>query len=189
MRTLTLRALALAVPLFSAAPALAHGGHAEGFAAGLAHPLLGVDHLLAMLAIGIWAGIGGMARAWVVPAGFLGGMAAGIGLGLILALPGGIEHGIAATVLALGLALALALPARAAIALPVAVVFGLLHGSVHGAEIGGAAGATSFGMLAASAALLALGVLIGRVATARIFLARAGGTGIACAGLALLIAG
>lgn len=189
MRTLTLRALALTVPLLSAAPALAHGGHAEGFAAGLAHPVLGVDHLLVMLAIGIWAGIGGMARVWVVPTGFLGGMAAGIGLGLVLALPGGIEHGIAATVLALGLALALTLPARAAIALPLAVAFGLLHGGAHGAEIGGAAGATAFGMLAASAALLALGVLMGRAATTRVVLARASGAGIACAGLALLIAG
>ena len=189
MRTLTLRALALAVSLLSTAPALAHGGHAEGFAAGLAHPLLGVDHLLAMLAIGIWAGIGGLARAWVVPAGFLGGMAAGIGLGLVLALPGGIEHGIAATVLALGLVLALTLPARATIALPLAVAFGLLHGGVHGAEIGGAAGVTALGMLAASVALLAIGVAVGRATTARIVLARAGGAGIACAGLALLIAG
>lgn len=186
-RLLPLRASALILPVLAAGPALAHGGHAEGLAAGFSHPLLGVDHLVAMLAIGLWAGQSGLARAWALPAAFLGGMAAGIGLGLVTALPAWIEPGVAATVLVLGLVVALAVPMRAAIALPLAAAFGLLHGAAHGSEIGGSVLLTAAGMLAASAVLHAAGFTLGRVATGRVAMLRAGGAGIAAVGAVLLV--
>ena len=61
-----LRASAVILPVLAAGPAFAHGGHAEGLAAGFTHPLLGIDHLVAMLAIGLWAAQSGMARAWAL---------------------------------------------------------------------------------------------------------------------------
>lgn len=168
-----LRACALILPTLAAGPALAHGGHAEGLVDGLTHPLLGVDHLVAMLAIGAWAALGGMRRAWTLPVAFLAAMGAGIGLGLTVTLPAGIEQGVVATAVALVLAAGLALPCRAVIALPLAVLSGLLHGAVHGAEIGGAAAATVFGMLVASAALHAVGFAAGwAVVTRRAAIAR-----------------
>lgn len=182
-----LRACALILPTLAAGPAFAHGGHSEGLAAGFAHPLLGVDHLVAMIAIGLWAAQSGFARAWALPAAFLGGMAAGIGLGLATELPAWIEPGVAATVLVLGLVVALAVPLRAGVALPLAAAFGVLHGAAHGGEIGGAVLPTALGMLAASAMLHAAGFAIGRATAGRVALLRAGGAGIAAAGVALLV--
>lgn len=182
------RACALILPTLASGPALAHGGHAEGLGAGFAHPLLGTDHLVAMLAIGLWAALARHGRAWALPAAFLGGMAGGIGLGLVGGPPGWIEPGVAASLLVLGLVLALALPVPAAIAMPLAGAFGLLHGSVHGGEIGGAVLPTALGMLAASAVLHAAGFAMGRAAARRTVLLRAGGAGIAAAGLALVLA-
>lgn len=184
-----LRASALILPVLAAGPAFAHGGHADGLAAGFTHPLLGVDHLVAMLAIGFWAAQSGMARGWTLPAAFLGGMAGGIGLGLVTALPAWIEPGVAATVLVLGLVVALAVPMRAAVAVPLAAGFGLLHGVAHGGEIGGSVLLTAAGMLAASAALHAAGFAIGRAARGQALLLRSGGAGIAVAGVALLLLG
>jgi urease accessory protein len=184
-----LRASALILPILAAGPALAHEGHSEGLAAGFAHPLLGVDHLVAMLAIGLWAAQAGLARAWWLPGAFLGGMAAGIATGVTTALPGWIEPGVAATLLVLGLVVALAVPMRAAIALPLAGAFGVLHGLAHGGEIGGSLLLTAAGMLAASALLHAVGFAVGRAAAGRAMVARAGGAGIAAAGVALMLAG
>jgi urease accessory protein len=183
------RALALLLPLLAATPALAHGGHTEGFGAGLAHPMLGLDHLVAMVAIGLWAAQAGRGQSWLLPGGFLAGMAGGIALGQMAAPPPGIEHGVAASVLALGLIVAIAVPLRLVVALPLALGFGLLHGAVHGGEIGGAVAATALGMLAASAALHAVGFGIGRAAAGRLALARAGGAGIAAVGTLLLVVG
>ena len=184
MTTFIFRAAAFIAAVAAAGPALAHGGHTEGFAAGMAHPLLGIDHLLGMLAVGLWAAQAG-SRA--LPVAFLAGMAGGLALGLATALPGWMEHGVAASVLALGLILALAVPARAALALPAATVFGLLHGAVHGGEIGGAVPATVLGMLLASAGLQAAGYAIGRASAGRMAVARAGGAGIAAVGAVLLV--
>lgn len=183
------RASALILPMLTATgPALAHGGHADGLGAGLAHPLLGMDHLVAMLAIGLWAAQARFTRAWWLPAAFIGGMAGGIALGVATMSPAWIEPGVAATVLILGLVVALAVPMRAALALPLAGGFGLLHGLAHGSEIGGSLLLTAAGMLAASAALHAAGFALGRAATGRLALLRAGGAGIAAAGVALIIA-
>ena len=161
--------LALAAALLAPLPALAHpGDHHLGFIAGLAHPLGGLDHLLAMIALGLWAGlIGGTAR-WALPTGFLGGMALGGLLGAAgVALPL-VEPGILASLVVLGglAAFTLRLPLPAALA--VAAGFGLLHGHAHGAEALGAAiipyGA---GVLLATALLHGVGLALAAPASAR----------------------
>ncbi len=188
MTRFALRAAALLAPLLAAGPALAHGGHVEGLGAGFAHPFLGADHLLAMLAIGIWAAQAGMARAWLLPACFLGGMASGIALGLLAPIAP-LEQTVAGTLVVLGLVVAVAAPAPARLAVPAAIVFGLLHGSVHGLEIGGAPMTTAAGMLAASAVLHAAGYFGARALMVRDAIPRATGAAIASVGLMLVLAG
>ena len=182
MTTPILRALALLLPLLAATPALAHGGHTEGFAAGVSHPLLGLDHLVAMTAIGIWAA---QARLIALPFGFLAGMAGGIALGLAIELPGIVEHSVAGTLVLIGLAVALAVRLPAPVAVAAAALFGLLHGAAHGGEIGAGAAWTAAGMLLGSALLHAAGYAIGTAATQRI--ARVGGVGVAAVGAVLLL--
>ena len=146
------------------APAFAHLDPAEhgSLMAGLSHPLSGADHILAMVAVGLWASqIGGRALL-AVPAAFVGTMA----LGFLLAVSGidipFVEPAILASVIGLGLLVATA--ARLPVAGSVAVVglFALFHGHAHGGELG-AAGALQFGLgfLVATAALHAAGVGLG----------------------------
>ena len=176
------RALALLLPLLAASPALAHGGHAEGFGAGIAHPLLGLDHLVAMVAIGLWAA---QRRMIALPFGFLAGMAGGIGLGVGFELPGAVEHGVAGTLVLIGLAVALAVRLPAVVAMVAAAVFGLLHGAAHGGEIAGSAAITTAGMLLGSALLHGAGYAAGSAAAQR--LAQAGGAAVAAVGVVLLV--
>jgi len=146
--------------------AQAHPGHGiEGFRAGFAHPLLGVDHLVAMIAVGLWAAqLGGRAR-WMVPLSFLVTMMAGVGLGFgHFALPM-VEAGILTSVLTLGLltAMAVRMPLWASMAL--AGAFAVFHGQAHGTEMSASAGVlTSAGFLAATALLQALSVATGSLA-------------------------
>jgi urease accessory protein len=170
---------------------LAHTGvhGAGGFAAGLAHPLLGLDHLLAMVAIGIWAArIGGHAR-WMVPAAFLatmflGGLAGFTGLAVPL-----LEPAIAFTVLLLGLAISIALRPHPALPIAAAAAFALVHGNAHGLELPAAASPAAYtvGFLAATATLHLAGILLGEVLGRKSpALVRPLGLGIAAAGLVLL---
>lgn len=177
------RALALLLPLLAATPALAHGGHTEGFGAGLAHPLLGLDHLVAMVAIGLWAA---QRRMLALPFGFLAGMAGGIALGIGFDLPGVVEPAVAGTLVLIGLAVALAVRLPAAAGVAAATLFGLLHGAAHGGEIAGLAATTAGGMLVGSALLHAAGYLAGTAAAQRV--AQAGGGAVAAVGMVLLLA-
>jgi urease accessory protein len=128
---------ALVALLLLPAATLAHTSpiHGNGWLAGLTHPIGGMDHLLAMVAVGLWAAqLGGRAR-WGVPSAFVAVMLAGAGLGLAgLTLPF-IEGGILLSVLLLGVVLAAAwrLPVVASTGL--VGVFGLFHGFAHGAEM------------------------------------------------------
>lgn len=148
--------IALALTL-AAGSAVAHPGHeAAGFVAGFAHPLGGVDHLLAMLAVGLYAARQDGAGRWAVPASFLLAMLAGAALAAAgLPLPG-VEAGIAVSLLVLGLLVgALArLPVASSAALVAS--FALFHGHAHGAEMG-AGGIASY----AAGFLLATGLLHG----------------------------
>jgi urease accessory protein len=145
-------------------PAFAHLNPEEhgSFMAGFSHPLFGADHILAMVAVGIWAAqIGGRAL-WVVPSAFVGTMA----IGFMMALGGidlpFVEPAILASVIALGLLVAMAarLPVSAAAA--VVGIFALFHGHAHGGELG-SAGALQFGVgfVIATALLHVAGIAAG----------------------------
>jgi urease accessory protein len=188
---LALTALPFLPLAFGASPALAHAGHEHGLVAGFLHPLMGADHVAAMVAIGLWAASLGWQRGWLPPLGFLVGMAGGIALGLFGGISldfGWIETAVAGSLIVLGAMLAMAQPFRIGWALPLVLVAGLLHGLAHGGEIGGEAGATAFGMLAGSALLHGLGVALG-VASARYAGAlRFGGAAVAALGVVLFLA-
>lgn len=173
-----------------AEPALAHPGHEHeaGFVAGLLHPLTGLDHLAAMLAVGLWAGFSGAGRRWVWPAAFLAGMAGGIAIGWSSLLPAGIELAIAATLLALGGALVLRWSPAAAIGAAAVAVAGLVHGVVHGAEMPGSVFdmPLAAGLLVATAGLHALGVVAASRLSGLALAPRV--AGLACAGLGLVAA-
>ena len=161
--------LTSAVFATATAPAFAHLDPQEhgSLAAGFSHPLFGADHILAMVAVGLWAvqiaGSAGRERAlWLVPSVFVLTMAAGFGLSLAgIELPF-VEPAILASVIALGLLVAMA--ARLPLGLSAAVVgvFALFHGHAHGGELGDA-GALSFGLgfMIATALLHAGGIAIG----------------------------
>jgi urease accessory protein len=150
----------LATLLLLPATAFAHPGDAlhHGLAAGFLHPFSGADHLLAMVTVGLWAGLlGGRAR-WALPGGFLAGMAGGALMGFAgLALPG-VEAGILASVIVLGALAGLALRLPLALGLVLAAGFGLLHGHAHGTEM--LAGPAFLGMLAGTALLHGAGLAL-----------------------------
>ena len=127
---------AAATLLLVPALAFAHPGHGDnGLVAGISHPLGGLDHLLAMLAVGLWAAQQQGAARWALPCTFVGTMLLGGVLGFEgLALPA-LESGIAASVLALGLAVALAIRPPVALAVAATAVFALFHGVAHGLEL------------------------------------------------------
>jgi urease accessory protein len=188
--------LALLLPLLAVlpSPALAHGGaaHVHGLAAGAAHPFTGADHLLAMLAVGLWAAqLGGRAR-WALPAAFTGVLAAGAALGAAGLRPPGAEFFLGATVLGLGLLVALAARWRPAAAAALVGAFALVHGAAHGAAwpAGAAAAAHGAGFVLATLALHGLGLLagLGLARTARGGWVRAAGAAIAAAALARAMA-
>ncbi len=156
-----------AILLFGASSAaIAHTGHgAEGFSSGFVHPFSGLDHLLAMVAVGLWAVQRNAAwdRLWQLPTAFMLALAVGAGAALAGWAAPIIEPGIAGSVLVLGLMLALAvrLPTAAAIALTSA--FGLLHGHAHGAEMPAAVTPWAYGtgFLLGTALLHGSGLLVG----------------------------
>jgi urease accessory protein len=117
--------------------ALAHPGHAEvgGFAHGFMHPLGGLDHVLAMVAVGLYAALLGGRALWLVPATFVGAMALGGAAGVSgYALPY-TEIGIALSVVVLGLAVALRISIPTVAAMALVGVFAVFHGHAHGAEM------------------------------------------------------
>lgn len=142
------RAIGFFIALFVTTPALAHVDVSHtltGFAAGLSHPLFGLDHLLAMLAVGLWAAQSKPRARWVLPLVFPSMMVLGALSGMAGIAVQGIETGIAGSVAILGLLIAFAvrLPVWAS-GLTVSV-FALLHGFAHGAEMPGNASVLGYG--------------------------------------------
>ena len=176
--------------LASVSPAFAHTGHgASSFLQGLAHPLGGLDHMLAMVAVGLYAAMLGGRAMWLVPAAFLCAMALGGVMGMMgYELPY-TEIGIAVSVVVLGLAVALrvSLPTLAAMAL--AGLFAVFHGHAHGAEMPQTISGYEYaaGFLLAAALLHAAGIALGIVLErARWRVAQAAGGAMALAGTVLL---
>ncbi len=143
---------------------LAHAGHSHvsGFEAGFLHPWLGLDHLLAMLAVGLLAVRAGSARAWwMVPTGFIGGMLVGaVVSGMGVGIPG-VEWVIAGSVIALGLLVAALPSVSIGVALPLVAFAGMFHGHAHISEMAGSAIPYATGMVLATAILHALGIAAG----------------------------
>jgi urease accessory protein len=158
---------ALVLLLLWPVAALAHiqAGEAGGFLSGLSHPVSGLDHVLAMVAVGLWGAILGAPAIWMLPVAFPMMMAFGGMLGLIgLPLPG-VEAGIAVSAIVLGaMVLSEARPP-----LPVAVVivafFAVFHGHAHGTELqpGQNALLYSLGFVIATGLLHAVGISIGLI--------------------------
>jgi urease accessory protein len=165
--------------------AVAHpqaGAHAHGFLDGFAHPFTGLDHLLAMVAVGVWSARQSNAR-WLPPT-FVGMVMVGMWSGAAgLAIPG-LETGIALTVAVMGLLIALAARLPAAAGAAMVGAFALLHGNAHGLELPAASSAA--GLLAASTLLVYGGRLLGRVGPALAL--KCAGAAIAATGLVLATA-
>jgi urease accessory protein len=163
--TLRTSLFALAL-LLSPAAAFAHSGHEHaGMLAGLTHPVFGLDHLLAMLAVGLWAAQQTGAARWALPLTFvasmlLGGLFGFAGLQLPL-----LETAIAGSVLAFGLLVAVAVRLPTTLALGLTALFALSHGVAHGLELPALTSPWGYalGFVIATAALHAGGYLMVRM--------------------------
>jgi urease accessory protein len=162
-----------------------HATTVDGLAHGFAHPFGGLDHLLAMFAVGLFAvRLGGRAL-WLVPPAFVGMMALGVIAGFEgLEVPF-VEAGIALSVVAIGIAVATGYVPPVAAAAALVGFFAIFHGFAHGAELPEGAGGLGYsaGFLAATALLHAAGVAAGFTGPR---LVRAGGVAVALAGAVLL---
>lgn len=176
-----------ALTLFAGTASAHTGDHiAAGFAGGLAHPFLGVDHVFAMIAVGLLAAQQGGRALWAVPATFVGAM----GLGAMLAASGlmvsHVESGIALSVLVLGLLIATRYRISILASIVLVGFFAIFHGIAHGLEMPQTAspGFYSMGFMLATVALHSVGIfcsLVGRYAV------RMAGFGIAATGLAMVL--
>lgn len=175
--------------------ALAHTGvgDAHGFSHGFLHPLTGIDHVLAMVAVGILAWQSGGRAVWAVPLTFVTLMVLGGTMGVAgLDLPY-VEIGIALSVVVLGAAVAFGVTLPLAAAMGLAGFFALFHGHAHGAEMPEDASGLAYGLgfVIATGALhlagIGLGMAIGRIGERHgAKLVRASGAAIALGGVALL---
>jgi urease accessory protein len=172
-----------------ATPALAHSGtepHMHGFVAGLAHPLGGLDHLLAMIAVGIWSSLVAGRRVWIVPATFIAAMLAGAGLAQAgMALPAA-EAAIAMSVVMLGtlIVAGVSLPAGAGGAL--VALFAVFHGYAHGIEATGTVAGYMAGFAITTAGLHVAGITLGRTIGVVPLASRLLGAGIVASGAYLV---
>lgn len=192
-RSLSYLALALLTLLPSVAFAHVGHDHGSGLVSGFLHPLGGLDHLLAMLAVGLFAWhLGGNAR-WLVPVAFVAAMAlagaigmAGIGVPLV-------EVGIALSVVVLGLLIALRRRLPTGIAMAIVAGFAVFHGHAHGAEMDPTASGLAYGLgfVLATGLLHGAGILAGMGLASLgsgsgLRIARASGAAIALAGVLIL---
>ena len=192
-RTFKLLSLAAVATASFNTAALAHvGDHSHmSFPEGLLHPFTGLDHALAMVAVGLWASQLGGRALWLLPLTFPAVMAVGAALGLSGVTLPWVEIGIAGSVMVLGAVVALALRPSLAISIPLIGAFALLHGYSHGVELSAGISALSYGagFMAATLVLHAVGIATGLIA-GRLpvrFAARTTGGAIAVLGVVLLV--
>lgn len=160
------RTLAVASALLlSPTLAFAHPGHDHaGVMSGLAHPIFGLDHLLAMLAVGLWAAQQTGKARWALPLTFVATMLVGGLLGFAGIEMPLMETGIAGSVLALGLLVALAVRPPVAVAAALTALFALSHGVAHGLELPALSSPWGYaaGFVAATAMLHGVGYMVAR---------------------------
>ena len=172
------------------APAFAHLDPAEHGSL-MAGPLFGFDHVLAMMAVGLWAALLGGRALWLAPAGFGGAITLGFAAALLGAPLPFVEPVILASVVIIGLLAATALSVPAGIAMAMVGFFAFFHGHAHGGELG-SAGAVSFGVgfALATALLHVTGIGLARLfGGAGRLAARVAGGATALGGLWLVMAG
>jgi urease accessory protein len=154
-----------AMVLLFTGTALAHPqkGQATGFLTGFHHPISGLDHVLAMVAVGLWGAQLGSPAIWLLPVAFPMVMAVGGMLGLLAVPVPGVEYGIAASAILLGAAVMFEFRPRLEIAAALVGIFAIFHGYAHGAELppGQNAMFYSIGFVIATGCLHAAGIGIG----------------------------
>jgi urease accessory protein len=190
MSSRKLMCLAVAAAAVMPSVAWAHAGAAavSSFWSGVGHPFSGLDHLLAMVAVGIWAAQGGGRRVWAMPLAFIVLMlAAGLGGWVGLPLPY-VEHGIAASLLVLGLLIASACRLDVLAGAVIVGFFAIFHGHAHGAEIPLASGMLAYSAGFALATALLHGLGAGGTILVRGQLARLAGMVIALSGVYFAVA-
>ncbi len=193
---LSIPVLALAGVLLLPGLASAHivPGTTHGFREGLAHPFTGLDHLLAMFAVGLWAAQHRGRAVWMIPLTFVGVMGLGGALGLAgAAMPGGqlaVEIGIAMSVLVLGALIAGAAQFKLSWSMGLVALFALFHGYAHGHEMPAAMSAFSFslGFMGATLLLHGLGLATGFYLQKETRALRTAGAGIALCSLCFFAA-
>jgi urease accessory protein len=189
----------LLVPAFVAfaSPALAHTGvsHTAGAIYGFSHPLGGLDHVLAMVGVGLFAALLGGRALWAVPLSFVAMMAVGGALGMADAHLPVVEAGLGLSVFAIGAMVALQWRFPLAIAAALAGLFAVFHGYAHGVEMPASVSGIRYGagFVLATALLhcagIGLGLALGLLADRhKARLAQAGGGAMAVAGIAMLSA-
>lgn len=179
--------------VFAPAAALAHPGHegAGGLASGLIHPFTGIDHVLAMIAVGVLAAQYGGRAFWLVPTSFLVAMGVAGAVGMAGIPVQFVEAGIGLSVVILGLMIAFQVKPPALLAMAAVGFFALFHGYAHGAEMPNGQAGLSFaaGFLVATAFLLGAGVGLGLLLQRQTLhrrLIQAGGGAMALVGIAVL---
>jgi urease accessory protein len=184
---LALGALAVASPAHAHFIDVAGAGGAQGFS----HPFSGLDHILAMVAVGVWAAQTGRPSLWVLPVAFPLAMAVGGLLGVGGVPVPGIEAGIAASVLGLGVLIAFQAKPPLALSIALVALFALFHGHAHGTELPQATSPLLYGagFVLATAILHLIGIGIGLVLRLPkgMTAIRVGGGAIAAAGIALFV--
>ncbi|WP_428525563.1 HupE/UreJ family protein [Roseibium sp.] len=181
------------VSLSLAAPALAHTGHGYGggFISGFAHPILGWDHVAAMVAVGLWGAFLGAPSIWILPIVFPLVMAFGAVLGILGVPIPAVETGIALSAVVLGLMIALAVRAPIWVSAVLVGLFAIFHGYAHGTELPASANvfAYAIGFVLATGMLHMIGIAFGLLVkwpAGRIAVRSAGGV-ISLAGVAFLM--
>ena len=193
MRRLVTASLLVATGML-AEPAAAHtfGAHDAGFASGLAHPLGGLDHLIAMIAVGLWAGQLGGRALWLAPAAFVAAMAGGaVAAAAGFPLPA-TEYGIVMSLVVFGALIAAAARTPVWAGAILVGMFAVFHGHAHGSELPEAASILGYtgGFMTTTVGLHGLGIALSRAAAraSAPWASRCAGAAVALAGLALLAA-
>jgi len=184
----------LAATVLASAPAWAHEGAGAhgGFGSGFSHPFGGLDHVVAMVAVGLWGAFLGAPAVWLLPVVFPVVMAFGGALGVAGVPIPSVEIGIALSAIVLGLLVAGAVKTPLWIAAIIVGAFAIFHGHAHGTELPGNANALAYsaGFVVATGLLHLAGIALSSLKrwSAGEMLVRAGGAAISLAGVSFLLA-